>query len=102
MVNIAVEIANNSICDTSTYGGKLRIIQYFWGKPRGGKTTSVLKLAHILGLPCEQVSISCAHDLSSERLVGKERFGDFRNIGWFLSIFLNQEQMVKPTVMLCY
>lgn len=88
MVNIAVEIANNSICNTNTYGGKLRTIQYFWGKPGGGKTTSVLKLAHILGLPCEQVSISCAHDLSSERLVGKDRFGDFRNIGWFLSPLL--------------
>jgi hypothetical protein len=89
LVDAAVEIAINSICNESSYEGKLRTIRYFWGKPGGGKTSSVLKLAHILGLPCEQVRISSPQDLSSERLAGRDRFGDSRNIGWFLTPLLN-------------
>jgi hypothetical protein len=88
IVNIAVEIVNNSICDRNSYGGKLKTIQYFWGKPGGGKTTTVLKLADILGLPCVQVSVSSAYDLSPQRLEGTDRFGDYRSVGWFLSPLL--------------
>lgn len=92
LIRIVVDIANFSMT-TSDYDGARRVVRYFWGKPGGGKTTSVQVLAEeIVGLPVEKISIRSMEDLSGPPLRGEDRlsYSSGNKHGWFISPLLQK------------